>query len=93
MSDSKYFSRGKVQELQQELQIKDIKPSKRKKVLKKVIANMTMGNDMLPLAQDILLLIHMEDVEIKKMIYLYVVTYCKQRPEIALGTMPSMLRV
>jgi vesicle coat complex subunit len=54
---------------------------------------MTMGNDMLPLAQDVLSLSFTDDVDIKKMIYLYVVTYCKERPEIALGTIPCILRV
>jgi vesicle coat complex subunit len=92
MSDAKYFHRGKVHELQQELHQKDVKPQKKKKVVKKIIANMTMGNDMLPLSQDLLQLVTIPDLEMKKMIYLYVVTYCKVKPEIAQSALPSLLK-
>ena len=46
---AKFFTRGKIQEFKQELQEadrgKDKKFVKRKTVLKKVVANITMGND------------------------------------------------
>jgi vesicle coat complex subunit len=84
MSDSKYFQRGKVNELLSDLQAAKGKNVKqRKTVMKKVIANMTMGNDMLPLAEEVLQMISIPDVEMKKMIYLYIVTYCRINPEIA----------
>ncbi|CAG8481907.1 10868_t:CDS:10 [Acaulospora morrowiae] len=54
MSDAKYFQRGKIHELRTELnsEKKDKQHSKKKIVLKKIVANMTMGNDMSPLFQD-----------------------------------------
>lgn len=49
MADAKLFARGKTQELRAELQQADIKKDKgflrKKTALKKVVANMTMGND------------------------------------------------
>ena len=48
-NDAKFFTRGKIQEFKQELQEadrgKDKKFVKRKTVLKKIVANITMGND------------------------------------------------
>lgn len=48
-NDAKFFTRGKIQEFKAELQDaakgKDKKFAKRKVVLKKIVANITMGND------------------------------------------------
>lgn len=48
-NDAKFFTRGKIQEFKAELQEaergKDKKFTKRKTVLKKIVANITMGND------------------------------------------------
>jgi vesicle coat complex subunit len=48
-NDAKFFTRGKIQEFKAELQDaskgKDKKFAKRKTVLKKIVANITMGND------------------------------------------------
>jgi hypothetical protein len=48
-NDAKFFTRGKIQEFKAELQEadrgKDKKFVKRKTVLKKIVANITMGND------------------------------------------------
>ncbi|KAG5353950.1 hypothetical protein C0989_011438 [Termitomyces sp. Mn162] len=46
--DAKFFQRGKIEELRAELQAaetKDRKFLKRKTALKKIVANITMGND------------------------------------------------
>lgn len=97
MSDSKYFQRGKAQELQQELKdiraLNNSKPKHVKVVLKKIIANMTMGNDMSLLAPELLPLCSLPDPEIKKMIYLFVVSYGKQNPEISAASIPFFLAV
>ncbi|KAJ9109694.1 hypothetical protein QFC19_001924 [Naganishia cerealis] len=48
MADAKLFTRSKAQELRAELQAADRKDKgylKKKTALKKVVANMTMGND------------------------------------------------
>lgn len=52
-NDAKFFTRGKIQEFKAELQEaakgKDKKFAKRKTVLKKIVANITMGNDSMSL--------------------------------------------
>ncbi|KAF1804939.1 hypothetical protein FB192DRAFT_1259457, partial [Mucor lusitanicus] len=47
---------GKIQELRAELtsEKRDQKHQRKKTVMKKIVANMTMGNDMSPLFPDIL---------------------------------------
>ncbi|EEB89705.1 hypothetical protein MPER_12166 [Moniliophthora perniciosa FA553] len=54
--DAKFFQRGKIEEFRAELQAaetKDKKYVKRKTVLKKIVANITMGTDMSPLFTDV----------------------------------------
>ncbi|KAI8912674.1 APB-1 protein [Gorgonomyces haynaldii] len=84
MSDSKFFTRGKTHELRHELNSeKHDKISARKNALKKVVANISMGNDMSSLFPDVLNCISIPVLEIKKMVYLYIVTYAKNNPELA----------
>lgn len=71
--DAKLFQRGKVQELRAELQLdkKDKGWVRKKTVLKKIIANATMGNDMSPLFTDIVACMNIQVLEIKKMVCEY----------------------
>lgn len=99
MSDAKYFSRGKAQEFQDELKELNKKKdtSKRlketKKILKKVVANITMGNDMSALAVEVIGLLSIPEVDLKKMIYLFIVSYASQKPEIAEAAIPFLASV
>ncbi|RKP23095.1 Clathrin/coatomer adaptor, adaptin-like protein [Syncephalis pseudoplumigaleata] len=85
MSDAKYFQRGKIQELRSELvsDKRDSKYAKKKAVLKRIVANMTMGNDMSPLFPDVIACLSIPNLEVKKMVYLYVTNYCRSKPEMA----------
>ncbi|KAF8344177.1 uncharacterized protein EI90DRAFT_54154 [Cantharellus anzutake] len=69
-SDAKFFARGKIQEFRKELEeaesTKDKKFIKRKTVLKKIVANITMGNDMSALFPDIVRCMPIQVLEIKK---------------------------
>ncbi|KAG7539700.1 hypothetical protein FFLO_03417 [Filobasidium floriforme] len=84
MADAKLFTRGKVQELQVELQQADRKDksyAKKKIALKKIVANMTMGNDMSPLFDDVVQCMLIQVLEIKKMVYLYLVNYGRTKAD------------
>ncbi|RKP10901.1 Clathrin/coatomer adaptor, adaptin-like protein [Thamnocephalis sphaerospora] len=85
MSDAKYFQRGKIQELRNELisEKRDSKYAKKKAVLKRIVANMTMGNDMSPLFPDVVACLGIPNLEVKKMVYLYVTNYCRSKPDMA----------
>ncbi|KAJ3029212.1 AP-2 complex subunit beta [Rhizophlyctis rosea] len=94
MSDAKYFQRGKIQELRTELNSdkKDTKHAKKKVVMKKIVANMTMGNDMSPLFSDVIACMNIPVLEIKKMVYLYLINYARSKPDMALLAVNSFVR-
>ena len=76
--ESKFFTRGKVHDLRIELSNKE---SKRANTLKKIIANMTMGNDMSGLFPDILNCMPKSTLQLKKLLYLYLVFYARSKPD------------
>ena len=63
----------------------DILTSKRQ-VFQKMVGYMTMGMDMSPLMPKVISAANLspDDVLLKKMMYLYICTYAKQKPELAL---------
>ncbi|KZT68971.1 Adaptor protein complex beta subunit [Daedalea quercina L-15889] len=93
--DAKFFQRGKIQEFRAELQAaetKDKKFTKRKTVLKKIVANITMGNDMSPLFNDVIQCLSIPSLEIKKMVYLFLVCYGRSKSDQIRLVMPSFLQ-
>ncbi|KAJ2930827.1 hypothetical protein H1R20_g6274, partial [Candolleomyces eurysporus] len=83
--DAKFFQRGKIEEFRADLHAADTKDKKfvkRKTVLKKIVANITMGNDMSPLFTDVVQSLGTPLLEIKKMVYLFLVSYGRSaKPE------------
>ncbi|KAJ7582755.1 adaptin N terminal region-domain-containing protein [Mycena floridula] len=93
--DAKFFQRGKIDEFRAELQAaetKDKKYLKRKTVLKKIVANITMGNDMSPLFTDVVQCLGTPLLEIKKMVYLFLVSYGRSKPEQIHLVIPNFLQ-
>lgn len=85
MADGKFFTttkKGEIAELREEL----LNPSKDKKkdAVKKVIAAMTVGKDVSTLFPDVVKCIQTDNLELKKLVYLYVINYAKTQPELAL---------
>ncbi|GAA6047434.1 hypothetical protein JCM3770_001303 [Rhodotorula araucariae] len=93
MADAKLFQRNKLQELRAELQAdkKDKNFSKRKTVLKRVVASMTMGQDLSPLYPDVLACLSIQVLEIKKMVYLFLINYARVKPEMVKHALPGLL--
>ncbi|KAJ1510700.1 hypothetical protein HMI55_006891, partial [Coelomomyces lativittatus] len=85
MADAKFFSKGKASEIEEELRALDRsgKPHKKKDVLKRIVANMTMGNDMSSLFNHVIQCAAIQDAEVKKLIYLYLINYAKSLPDLA----------
>ncbi|XP_050883809.1 beta-adaptin-like protein B [Lathyrus oleraceus] len=84
-NDSKYFSttkKGGIPKLKEELnsQYKD----KRKDAVKKVIAAMTVGKDVSSLFTDVVNCMQTENLELKKLVYLYLINYAKSQPDLAI---------
>ncbi|KAA1474163.1 Adaptor protein complex beta subunit [Dentipellis sp. KUC8613] len=57
---------------------------KRKDAIKKVIANMTVGKDVSGLFPDVLKNMQTDDIEQKKLVYLYLINYAKTQPELVI---------
>ena len=56
----------------------------RKLAVKKVIGSMTIGKDVSSLFTDVLKCVETDDLELKKLVYLYIINYAKTKPDLAL---------
>lgn len=65
---------------------------KRKEAVKKVIANMTIGKDVSNLFADVVKNMQTEDLEMKKLIYLYLMNYAKTQPELVILAINTFLK-
>jgi AP-1 complex subunit beta-1 len=94
MSDGKFFSatnsKSEVQELKTDLNSLD--KVKVKDALKKIIAAMTVGKDVSSLFTDVVKSIQTENVELKKLVYLYVINYARSEPEKAILVVSTFQR-
>jgi len=56
----------------------------KKEAVKQVIASMTVGKDVSSLFADILKCMQTEDMELKKLVYLYLMNYAKSQPDLVI---------
>lgn len=85
MSDAKYFAttkKGEILELSTDLNCHD--KNKVKDAVKKVIAAMTLGKDVASLFPDVIKSMPTEDIELKKLVYLYIINYARSQPKKAI---------
>jgi vesicle coat complex subunit len=66
---------------------------KRKETVKKVIANMTIGKDVSSLFADVVKNMQTEDLELKKLVYLYLINYAKTNPELVILAVNTFVKV
>ncbi|OBZ75702.1 Beta-adaptin-like protein C [Grifola frondosa] len=79
--DAKFFQRGKIQEFRAELAAP-----------RKIVANITMGNDMSALFTDVVQCLGTPLLEIKKMVYLFLICYGRQKADQIHLVIPSFLQ-
>ena len=65
----------------------------KKNALKKVIALMTIEKDVSKLFIDIVNCMQQGDIEMKKLVYLYLINYADEKPDLALLAVQSFIRV
>ena len=87
-NNDSYFTetrKGEVNELRTLLRNfdKERNPLRKREVIKKVIAYMTLGIDVSRLFSDMMLLVETRDLVVKKMVYLFLCNYAKTNPELA----------
>ena len=73
---------GEIHELKEELS--NPKMEKKKEAVKKVIAAMTVGKDVSMLFTDVVNCIQTQNIELKKLVYLYLINYAKSQPDLAI---------
>lgn len=65
----------------------------RKQAIKRVIANMTVGKQMEGLFPDVLINMQTDDLEQKKLVYLYLMNYAKTQPELVILAVNTFVKV
>ncbi|CAM9562828.1 unnamed protein product [Choristocarpus tenellus] len=70
---------GETHELR--LELNSPHRDKKKDAVKKVIANMTVGKDVSMLFTDVVNCMQTENIELKKLVYLYLINYAKTQPD------------
>ncbi|KAI8866685.1 Adaptor protein complex beta subunit [Ramicandelaber brevisporus] len=65
---------------------------RRREAVRRVIANMTVGKDVSALFPDVIKNMHTEDLETKKLIYLYLINYAKSKPNLVILAVNTFIR-
>lgn len=84
-------STGEIHELKEELRVVD--KSRKKDAVKKVIAAMTVGKDVSPIFPDVVNCMQTDDLELKKLVYLYLINYAKSQPDLAIMAVNTFVKV
>ena len=66
---------------------------KRKDAVKKTIAAMTVGKDVSSLFTDVLNCMQTENLELKNLVYLYLINYAKSQPDLAILAVNTFVKV
>lgn len=81
---------GEIFELKNELN--SDKKEKKREAVKKVIASMTVGKDVSALFPDVVNCMQTDNVELKKLVYLYLMNYAKSQPELAIMAVNTFVK-
>jgi AP-1 complex subunit beta-1 len=91
--DARFFrdsKRGEVSELRTELANSDVDIMK--DAVKKVIAAITVGKDMNALFPDVINCMRTDNVEVKKLVYLYLINYAKSNPDLTIMAVNAFVK-
>lgn len=92
-NSSKYFTttkKGEIFELKAELN--SDKKDRKKEAVKKVIASMTVGKDVSALFPDVVNCMQTDNLELKKLVYLYLMNYAKSQPDMAIMAVNTFVK-
>lgn len=89
--DGIYFTskNSELEELQ--VQLESMKIPQQKEAMKEIIAGMTLGKDVCPLFPHVVNCMRTTDVELKKLIYLYIINFAKAKPSESILAVNSFL--
>ena len=85
-----YFQNMKSSELSElQADLNSNKPDDRKEAAKQVIAMMTIGKDVSSLFPHMVKCMETQSLELKKLVYLYIINYAKSKPDLAIMAVNS----
>ena len=84
-------SAGELFELKQ--QLNSSKKGDKRDAVKKVIASMTVGKDVSSLFSDVINCMQTDNLELKKLVYLYLMNYAKSQPDLAILAVNTFVKV
>ena len=79
---TKYFTRPNPEDSELQESLNSIKIEKQKDAMKQIIASMTIGKDVSKLFPDVIKIIRTKNIELKKLIYLYLINYARIKPDL-----------
>ena len=79
---SKYFMNPNPEDAELQEGLNSMKLSKQKDAMKQIIASMTIGKDVSKLFPDVVKLIRTKNIELKKLVYLYLINYARVKPDL-----------
>jgi len=82
--------RGEVSEIREDLHASS--STVRKHALRQTIASMTVGKDMAPLFTDVVNCGQTSNLQMKKLVYLYIMYYAKNQPDLAILAVNSFVK-
>ena len=94
IGDARFFSstkKGEIAEWRAELNDPD--RDTKKDAVKKCVAAMTVGKDVSMLFTDVVNCMQTDNVELKKLVYLYLINYAKTQPDLAILAVNTFVKV
>lgn len=93
MTDARYFTTTKKGEIfEMKADLNSDKKEKKKEAVKKVIASMTVGKDVSALFPDVINCMQTDNLELKKLVYLYLMNYAKSQPDMAIMAVNTFVK-
>jgi len=82
---SVYFQNSRNSELSElQNELNSLKIDQQKEAMKQIIASMTIGKDVSPLFPHVVKCMRTNNIDLKKLIYLYIINYAKSKPDLTI---------
>uniref|UniRef100_A0A8C6UR48 AP complex subunit beta n=1 Tax=Neogobius melanostomus TaxID=47308 RepID=A0A8C6UR48_9GOBI len=88
----KFFTMNSIFIFELKAELNSDKKEKKKEAVKKVIASMTVGKDVSALFPDVVNCMQTDNLELKKLVYLYLMNYAKSQPDMAIMAVNTFVK-
>lgn len=81
---SVYFNNNDTELSELAEDLSSMKIDLQKEAMKQIIASMTIGKDVSPLFPQVVICMRTQNIELKKLIYLYIINYARAKPDLTI---------